>query len=77
MDGHDSFSHASSMTLGIAMWVGWLIHRLTIGWITMKFCVDIHGPFRIRPTDFGDAVTFSLAPSGQNFNMANIGLSID
>ena len=27
---------------------------ITIGWITMEFCTDIHSPQRLHPNDFGD-----------------------
>ncbi len=44
----------------------------TIGWINMKFCTNIHGPQKMNPKNFGDPLTFPLAPpSDQNFNMSN------
>lgn len=43
-----------------------LKYLTTIEWI-MKFCTDIHGPQRVKPTDFGDPLTIPLAPpAGQN-----------
>ncbi len=33
---------------------------ITIRGIAMKFCTDIHGPQRMKPTDFGDPLTFPL-----------------
>lgn len=32
----------------------------TIGWLVMKFCTDIDGPQRMKPSDFGDLFTFPL-----------------
>ncbi len=34
----------------------------TVGWIAMEFCTDIHGFQRMNPNDFGDPLTFPLAP---------------
>lgn len=31
-------------------------------WIAMRFCVDISGPQRMNPTDYGDPLTFPPAP---------------
>lgn len=35
---------------------------LVFGWTAMKFVTDIHVPQRIILTDFGDPLTFQLAP---------------
>ncbi len=38
----------------------------------MKFCSGIHGAQRMNPDDFGDPLTFPLAPpSGQKLNLSN------
>ncbi len=34
----------------------------TIGWIAMGICTGIHDPQRMNPNDFGDPLTFPLAP---------------
>lgn len=40
-----------------------------LGWITMKFCTNIHGPHRMKANDFGDPLMFHLAPpAGQILN---------
>ncbi len=69
--------NASSMALGMAVSACWLIHHFgpnistTIGWIVIKFCTDVHGSQRMNPTDFGDPLTFSLAPpAGQSFHLS-------
>ncbi len=36
--------------------------EITSGWIVMKFCTDIHGPQMMYCTEFGDPLTFPLAP---------------
>lgn len=40
------------------------ICKKTTGWIAMKFCLDIHGPKSMNPTDFDDPPTVSLAAPG-------------
>ena len=41
---------------------------MTIEWIAMKFTTDLHGPWTIHSRDFGDPLTFSLAPpEGEDF----------
>lgn len=40
---------------------GWNISTMT-GWIAMKFCADIHGSKRMKPTEFGVFPTFPIAP---------------
>ncbi len=38
----------------------------------MKFGTDIHRAQKVNPNDFGDPLTFHLAPSsGQNFSLSN------
>lgn len=38
----------------------------------MKFSTDVHVPQRMNPTDFGDDLTFHLAPpAGQSFNLSS------
>ncbi len=38
----------------------------------MKLCTDIHSPLWLNPHDFGDCLTFHLAPSsGQICNLFN------
>lgn len=65
-----SFSHTSSMALGIAMSVNWSNVQLvqTFGVVEIcqhlsdelpwKFCTDIHGALRMNPNDFRDPLTF-------------------
>ena len=56
--GEPLFFFASGMALGIS------VHPfcLTIRWIVMNFCTDIHVPQMMKPTDFGDPLTFYLVP---------------
>ncbi len=35
----------------------------------MKFATDIHVPLRVNHNNFGDPLTFHLAPSSQDFNL--------
>ncbi len=54
------------MAMLVCQWVqlfglDWNIST-TFGWIALKFCTDIHGAQRINPNDFGDPLTFPLAP---------------
>ncbi len=60
---------ARGLTERLAMMVGWSVHCgpdwniWTIIWGTaMKFHTDIHSPQRMNPTDFGDPLSFPLAP---------------
>ncbi len=42
---------------------GFLWHALTtMGWIGIKFGINIHGAQRMNSADFGDSLTFPLAP---------------
>ncbi len=41
-------------------------------WIAVKFGTHVHASLRINCNNFGDPLTFNLAPSsGQNFNLCN------
>ncbi len=41
-------------------------------WIAMKFCTYIDGSQKMNPADFGDPLTFHLAPpAGQSFHLSN------
>lgn len=35
---------------------------ITLGWIALQLCSDIHCPQRMKPTSFGEPLTFPLAP---------------
>lgn len=41
----------------------------TSGWINIKFDRDINGPQRLNPNDFGDPLTFLLAPPAASQNV--------
>ncbi len=42
-----------------------------IGWIVMKFQTNTQAPLKMNPTDFGDHLTFPLAPpAGQNLSFS-------
>ncbi len=36
----------------------------------MKLGIDIHGPQRMNPTDFGDPLTHIVPPPGQYFHLS-------
>lgn len=62
-----NFSHASEMAVGVAMSEKYWIDSMKFGpdiqgRQRMKFHADIHLPHRMNFTDFGDALTFPLAP---------------
>ncbi len=45
------------------------------GCTAMTFCIDIQGPQRMDPTDFGDPLTFSLASlAGQIFHLTYLNI---
>lgn len=55
------FSHARGVALDLL--VGWSTtfvqtNIVTIAWIAMEFCANIHSPQRINPNYFGDHFTF-------------------
>lgn len=69
--GEVAFSYPSSaMDVAVGLWdisclVGlplWLRVKYlkTVGWIVIKLSTDIHVSLRIRPSDFGDPLTFNL-----------------
>lgn len=37
-------------------------YSTTIGWTSMRSCTDIHDSLRMKPSDFGDPLTFPLVP---------------
>ncbi len=44
----------------------------TIRLATIKLCTDIYDPQRMNPADFGDPLTFPLAPpAGQSFYLSS------
>lgn len=75
------------MLITLALWMAMLVSRsaqtektwhnsTTIGWITMKLRTDIHVVEKLNPYDFGDVLTFSVAPQTQfSFVQWNISTS--
>ena len=63
------FSHANSSMAGNVCWLFTILVQTEISQqLWQGFCTDIHDPPRMNPNDFGDPLTFHLAPpSGQNF----------
>lgn len=51
--------------LGMSPGMAMLVYR-SIGWIAMQFCTDIRNHQMIKPTDFGDTLTFTLASQGSD-----------
>lgn len=54
----------------ISFMVVWHIWT-TVGWNALKFRTEIHNTLRRTYNNFGDPLTFPLAPSCQNFNLFN------
>ncbi len=50
----------------------WMDISTIIGQIAIKFGTNIHVPLRMNSNNFGDTLTFHLAPpAGQNLNLSN------
>lgn len=51
-----------------ALWSNLLISK-AIGWIGLKFGLDLYAPFTINCNNFGDHLPFLLAASSGHFNL--------
>lgn len=73
--GHASHSRDGNVGLKFCKLVGrstaFMVSSTTIGWITIRFCSDIHGPKRIDCNNFGNSLTFELAPSSDKYFNVN------